>query len=93
MEAQVGHGPLYRVRVFSRRPERSRSLRIRSNRAVLSFLGVRASVEQEHLASDHRQPRIDEETGEYVMLADRWHTCFFDCPASRAAGAGGGPYR
>ena len=22
--------------------------------------------------------RIDEETGEYVMLADRWHTCFFD---------------
>ncbi|MGH3301320.1 MAG: ISL3 family transposase [Streptosporangiaceae bacterium] len=22
--------------------------------------------------------RIEEETGEYVLLADRWHTCFFD---------------
>ncbi|MGH3402574.1 MAG: ISL3 family transposase, partial [Streptosporangiaceae bacterium] len=22
--------------------------------------------------------RIDEETGEYVQLADRWHTCFYD---------------
>ena len=21
---------------------------------------------------------VDEETGEYVLLADRWHTCFFD---------------
>ena len=36
-----------------------------------------------HLGIDeHRRGRprwrIDEETGEYVMLADRWHTCFFD---------------
>ena len=22
--------------------------------------------------------RVDEDTGEYVLLADRWHTCFFD---------------
>jgi len=22
--------------------------------------------------------RIDERTGEYLLLADRWHTCFFD---------------
>ncbi|MGH3393296.1 MAG: hypothetical protein ACRDPO_01265 [Streptosporangiaceae bacterium] len=31
---------------------------------------------------EHRRgrPRFarDEETGEYVLLADRWHTCFFD---------------
>lgn len=36
-----------------------------------------------HLGIDeHRRGRprwrIDEETGEYVPLADRWHTCFFD---------------
>ena len=21
---------------------------------------------------------VDKQTGEYVLLADRWHTCFFD---------------
>jgi len=36
-----------------------------------------------HLGIDeHRRGRprwrIDEDTGEYVQLADRWHTCFFD---------------
>ena len=36
-----------------------------------------------HLGIDeHRRGRPrwrrDEETGEYVQLADRWHTCFFD---------------
>jgi transposase len=36
-----------------------------------------------HLGIDeHRRGRprwrIDAETGEYVLLADRWHTCFFD---------------
>ncbi len=36
-----------------------------------------------HLGIDeHRRGRprwrIDEDTGEYVLLADRWHTCFFD---------------
>jgi transposase len=36
-----------------------------------------------HLGIDeHRRGRarfaVDEQTGEYVMLADRWHTCFFD---------------
>ncbi len=36
-----------------------------------------------HLGIDeHRRGRprwrIDEGTGEYVLLADRWHTCFFD---------------
>jgi transposase len=36
-----------------------------------------------HLGIDeHRRGRprwrIDEVTGEYVLLADRWHTCFFD---------------
>jgi transposase len=36
-----------------------------------------------HLGIDeHRRGRprwrADEETGEYVLLADRWHTCFFD---------------
>ena len=31
---------------------------------------------------EHRRGRprwtLDEETGEYLVLADRWHTCFFD---------------
>jgi transposase len=36
-----------------------------------------------HLGIDeHRRGRprwrIDEDTGEYVLLADRWHSCFFD---------------
>jgi transposase len=36
-----------------------------------------------HLGIDeHRRGRprwrLDEETGEYVQLADRWHTCFYD---------------
>ena len=36
-----------------------------------------------HLGIDehrHGRPRwrIDEQTGEYLLLADRWHTCFFD---------------
>ena len=36
-----------------------------------------------HLGIDeHRRGRprwlLDEETGEYTLLADRWHTCFFD---------------
>src|SRR5205807_1104518 len=36
-----------------------------------------------HLGIDeHRRGRArwrrDEETGEYVLLADRWHTCFYD---------------
>jgi transposase len=36
-----------------------------------------------HLGIDeHRRGRarfaVDEQTGEYVLLADRWHTCFFD---------------
>jgi transposase len=37
----------------------------------------------EHLGIDeHRRGRprwkLDEDTGEYILLADRWHTCFFD---------------
>ena len=36
-----------------------------------------------HLGIDeHRRGRprwkLDEDTGEYILLADRWHTCFFD---------------
>lgn len=36
-----------------------------------------------HLGIDeHRRGRprwrIDADSGEYVLLADRWHTCFFD---------------
>jgi transposase len=36
-----------------------------------------------HLGIDeHRRGRprfaVDEDSGEYVLLADRWHTCFFD---------------
>jgi transposase len=41
-----------------------------------------------HLGIDeHRRGRarfaVDEQTGEYTVLADRWHTCFFDLSASR----------
>ncbi len=44
---------------------------------------ARAPALVAHLGIDeHRRGRprwrIDEETGEYVLLADRWHTCFFD---------------
>jgi transposase len=28
--------------------------------------------------------RIDEDTGEYLLLADRWHTCFFDLSGDQA---------
>jgi transposase len=48
--------------------------------------------------NEHRRGRprwrLDEETGEYVLLADRWHTCFFDLSGGQGpAGAGGGPHR
>jgi len=40
--------------------------------AVVAHLGI----------DEHRRGRarfaIDEQTGEYLLLADRWHTCFFD---------------
>jgi transposase len=43
----------------------------------------RAPARVAHLGIDeHRRGRprwrIDEDTGEYLLLADRWHTCFFD---------------
>ena len=31
--------------------------------------------------------RIDEDSGEYVLLADRWHTCFFDLSGDQIAAA------
>ena len=40
--------------------------------ALISHLGI-----DEHRRGRPRW-RVDEETGEYVLLADRWHTCFFD---------------
>ena len=52
-----------------------------------------------HLGIDeHRRGRprwrLDEQTGEYLLLADRWHTCFFDLSGGAgAARAGGGPHR
>jgi transposase len=37
---------------------------------------------------EHRRGRprfaVDEGTGEYVLLADRWHTCFFDLSGDQA---------
>ena len=37
---------------------------------------------------EHRRGRprfaVDEGTGEYVLLADRWHTCFFDLSGNQA---------
>jgi transposase len=45
-----------------------------------------------HLGVDeHRRGRprwkTDEQTGEYVQLADRWHTCFFDLSGQQATPA------
>ena len=40
--------------------------------ALVPYLGI-----DEHRRGRPRW-RIDEETGEYILLADRWHTCFFD---------------
>ena len=45
-------------------------------------LGQRPSLVAHLGIDEHRRGRprwrIDEVTGEYVLLADRWHTCFFD---------------
>ena len=40
--------------------------------ALVAHLGI-----DEHRRGRPRW-RIDEQTGEYIFLADRWHTCFFD---------------
>ena len=40
--------------------------------ALVAHLGI-----DEHRRGRPRW-RIDERTGEYIFLADRWHTCFFD---------------
>lgn len=40
--------------------------------ALVAHLGI-----DEHCRGRPRF-RIDEDSGEYVLLADRWHTCFFD---------------
>lgn len=40
--------------------------------ALVAHLGI-----DEHRRGRPRW-RADEETGEYLLLADRWHTCFFD---------------
>ena len=56
--------------------------------ALVAHLGI-----DEHRRGRPRW-RIDEQTGEYLLLADRWHTCFFDLSGgSGAAGPGGGPHR
>jgi transposase len=45
--------------------------------ALVAHLGI-----DEHRRGRPRW-RIDEETGEYLLLADRWHTCFFDLPGDQ----------
>ena len=40
--------------------------------ALVAHLGI-----DEHRRGRPRW-RLDEDTGEYILLADRWHTCFFD---------------
>jgi hypothetical protein len=51
-----------------------------------------------HLGIDeHRRGRArftaDPQTGEYILLADRWHTCFFDLSGRQGpAGPGAGPH-
>ena len=56
--------------------------------ALVAHLGI-----DEHRRGRPRW-RIDADTGEYILLADRWHTCFFDLSGEPgAAGAGGRPHR
>jgi transposase len=45
--------------------------------APVAYLGI-----DEHRRGRPRW-RLDEETGEYTLLADRWHTCFFDLSGSQ----------
>jgi transposase len=45
--------------------------------APVAYLGI-----DEHRRGRPRW-RIDEQTGEYLLLADRWHTCFFDLSAGQ----------
>jgi transposase len=51
-------------------------------RQVDPVLGQPPSLAAQLGIDEHRRGRprwrIDEVTGEYVLLADRWHTCFFD---------------
>ena len=47
---------------------------------------------------EHRRGRarcaVDPQTGESILLADRWHTCFFDLSGLEGLlGAGAGPHR
>ena len=44
---------------------------------VTARRSVNVPVVDEHRRGRPRW-RADEDTGEYVLLADRWHTCFFD---------------
>jgi transposase len=52
-----------------------------------------------HLGIDeHRRGRArfaaDPQTGQHIVLADRWHTCFFDLDGGQGLlGAGPGPHR
>ena len=46
--------------------------------ALVAHLGI-----DEHRRGRPRW-RIDEHSGEYVLLADRWHTCFFDLSGDQA---------
>jgi len=40
--------------------------------ALVAYLGI------DEYRRGRPRWRIDEQTGEYIFLADRWHTCFFD---------------
>ena len=56
--------------------------------ALVAHLGI-----DEHRRGRPRW-RLDEDTGEYILLADRWHTCFFDLSGQQGLlGPGGGPHR
>ena len=49
-------------------------------RRIRCWIGPGAGGAPGHRQARHGRPRwrIDEDTGEYELLADRWHTCFFD---------------
>jgi transposase len=64
-------------------PVAHRAFTARADPLLAAPMGLAA-----HLGIDeHRRGRprwrIDEDSGEYVLLADRWHTCFFDLAGER----------
>jgi transposase len=49
-----------------------------ADRVLAAPMGLVAQLGIDEHRRGRPRWRIDEDSGEYVLLADRWHTCFFD---------------